>query len=141
MSKSFQKLQSVRQNPTLDALGAIPLDEAASVLRPKPEKPEVNDDEKDKDDEDLDEPVRSLDPKRMRQTCAGALLDGRDEELKSNAETLSKALHEALNSEGDDVEDERECSLDVEGEAVELLGAGDVLNGFEGEAAGDALSI
>ena len=30
---------------------------------------------------------------------------------------------------------------DVEGEAVELLGAGDVLDGFDGEAAGDALLV
>ena len=41
---------------------------------------------------------------------------------KSNAETLSKALHEALDSEGDDVEDEWECSLDVEGEVVPASG-------------------
>ena len=83
LSKSFQEVAVCpEETPTPDALGAIPLDEAAAKLPPKPEKPEANDNEKDKDDEDRDEPARSLDPKRMQQTCAGALLDDRDEELK-----------------------------------------------------------
>jgi hypothetical protein len=121
LSKSFQKLQSVRKNPTTEALSAIPLDEAIQVLRPKIEKPEV-DQEKDTDTETHDEPVRALDPKRMQQTCASALLDDRAEELKSNADTLSKALKAALDSDDEDVENEWECTLDVEGEPVPASG-------------------
>lgn len=120
--KSFQKIQAIRKNPTLEALGAIPLDEATDVLRPKPQKPQVTDDEKDNDEGDHDEPVRTLDPKRMQQTCAGALLDDREEELKNNAASLSKALREALDSEDDDVEDEWDCNLEVEGEPVPASG-------------------
>jgi hypothetical protein len=121
LSKSFQKLQSVRKNPTFDAFGAIPLDEALEVLRPKVEKPDVEDDPE-KDPTPEDGPVRALDPKRMQQTCAGALLDDRDEELRNNADTLSKALRAALDSESDDVETDWECTLDVEGEQVPASG-------------------
>jgi hypothetical protein len=119
--KSLEKLQSIRKNPTTEALGAITLDEALQVLRPKIEKTDLSE-EKDTDTETNDVSIRPLDSKRMQQVCASALLDDRDEELRNNAEALRSALKAALEANDDEVKDEWECTLEVKGEAVPASG-------------------
>ena len=108
--KNFDKLHEIRCSPTVKLLSDICLDDALNVFAQVPKSG-------DQRAVDPETEARTLNKRRLEKVFAEALLDNREQELKDNAATLSKALREALGS-GDSSgnEDEWQSDVEVEGE-------------------------
>jgi hypothetical protein len=117
--KIFDKLQSLRRSPNPAALAEMGLDDALLVLRPKTDK--SKEDKPDGGDETSEE-TRVFDPKKMQRACADALLSDREEELVKNADSLSKALHQALDADENGADEGWNCNVEVNGEACSAEG-------------------
>jgi Holliday junction resolvasome RuvABC ATP-dependent DNA helicase subunit len=118
--KVLDKLQEIRRDPSPTNLYGLTLDEARAVFDPRKKSPK-RDLEEAAADEREDSSNRPLNSHTLHTTCAGALLDGRDEELSHNADALSSRLREALDSgDGDGGETEWEGSVEVAGETQEV---------------------
>jgi Holliday junction resolvasome RuvABC ATP-dependent DNA helicase subunit len=111
--RTFNRLQTVRRNPTDVSLSALTLDEALKVFA-SPAQPE-NSHSYNTGDEEAD--TRTLNQQRLQKASAESLLDDKKEELEKNAEALSKALREAL-EEGEESgdEDHWQSELEVSGQ-------------------------
>lgn len=114
----------VRRDASVEALSAVSLDEANRVLRGKP----IIERESERGPEPLDEPpppAGGSDARRTQAVVEG-LLDGREEELRTNAERLSESLRQSIDEgDGDGGEIEWTADLDVGGETVTFRGSVD----------------
>lgn len=120
--KIHGRLMALRRNPSATALSEISIDDALLVLRPQSIKLE---EPKKKDEDDSSDGSRPLDPKRMQQACADALLANREDELVKNSEGLSKALHEALDSDDGSGDESWSCTVEVGSESCSAEGTVD----------------
>ncbi|MBL9155173.1 MAG: hypothetical protein JNK37_22005 [Verrucomicrobiales bacterium] len=123
--RDLDLLLAIRRDASVEALSAVSLDAATRLLkgRPAPE-PEPNEEE-DYDDEGEDEGGSGavLTEKRRSHVAIEGLLDGREEELRGNAERLSESLRHAIEEgDGDSGEDEWSAELEVDGETVTFRG-------------------
>jgi len=107
----FDQLAAIRRAPTSERLAALPLADVLAVLRPKGEPaPDVQPPPDPVDDEPDD--TAPLNPRTLSATCTDALLEGREEDLRKTAKSLSENLRRALDSD-DDSDEENSFSGEV----------------------------
>jgi hypothetical protein len=116
-------LQTVRRDASVEAFSAVTLDEAMRVLRGKPEPALETEDGTNSEDDGDENKATTLNEKRRSQTAIEGLLDGREDELRANAERLSHSLRRAIEEgDGESGEDEWSTELSVQGETVPFKG-------------------
>ena len=113
----------IRRDASVEALAAVNLDEANRLLRGKPvpepaPEPEPDDDE----DDDGDDTGPTLNDKRRSHAAIEGLLDGREDELRANAERLSESLRQAIEEgDGESGEDEWTAVIEIAGKAPSTI--------------------
>lgn len=117
-------LLAVRRDASVEAFSAVILKEAHRVLRGKPApEPEAEEEETTTEDKDETTQGANLNDKRRSQTTIESLLDGREKELRVNAERLAEGLRHAIEEgDGESGEDEWGVELEVAGETVPFRG-------------------
>lgn len=116
-------LLAVRRDASVEALSAVSLDDATRLLKgqPAPEPESEPNEEEDDDGEGGSSAV--LTEKRRSHAAIEGLLDGREEELRGNAERLSESLRRAIeDGDGESGEDDWSAELEVAGETVTFRG-------------------
>ncbi len=106
-------LLAVRRDASVEALSAVNLDEAKRLLRGRPEPiPDPEPDESVEEGEGDTDTGPVLNDKRRSRAAVEGLLDGRDDELRTNAERLSESLRKAID-EGDGESGEDAWSTEI----------------------------
>lgn len=118
-------LLAIRRDASVEALSAASLDEATRLLKGRPAPEPEPDEEEGDDDEGEDEggSMAVLTDQRRSHAAIEGLLDGREEELRDNAERLSESLLHAIEEgDGESGEDDWSAELEVAGETVTFRG-------------------